>query len=85
MPDEEQAAPPDVHRPALPDGSIPTYGGHPLAEDPPPPLGWGPDLSRFDELIHPTAHKASALLLVALIVLGGVAVSVLIAALSAGV
>lgn len=81
MPEEEQAAAPESHPPpALPDGSIPTYGGHPV--DPPPPFGWGPDLGRFDELGHPAARGESPLLLVALIVLGGVAVSVLVAALS---
>ena len=83
MPEEEQAVPPESHPPALPDGRIPTYGGHPV--DRPPPFGWGPDLSRFDELRHPKPPAESPLLVVALIVLGGVALSVLVAVLSTGV
>ncbi len=90
MPDEDQAEfryPP----PALPDGSMPTYGDHPLqgtAHDKSPlsgPFGWGPDvghLDDFDRTEHRRSSSESPLLIVALIILGGVAVSVLIAALS---
>ncbi|MFD7159369.1 hypothetical protein ACFV9C_32555 [Kribbella sp. NPDC059898] len=83
MPDDDQAEfkPP----PPLPDGSMPTYGGHALPEDPPPPFGWGPNLSRLDNLEQAPPRAESPLLIVALIVLGGVAVSVLLAALSAHV
>ena len=79
MPDEDQVqfqAPP-----ALPDGSIPTYAGHPLPHDP-PPFGWGPDLERLDNLERPGARGESPLVVVALIILGGIVVSVLLAALS---
>ncbi|TCC07948.1 hypothetical protein [Kribbella soli] len=89
MPDEEQAGlqPPP---PALPDGSMPTYGGHPLPgtadrESQSGSFGWGPHLDRFDQLDAADPGKPSAestLLVVALIILGGVAVSVLVAALS---
>jgi hypothetical protein len=76
--------------PALPDGSMPTYGGHPLpgtgdGGPPSPPFGWGPDLDRFDQLDgadHGPSGAESPLLIVALIILSGVAVSVLIAALA---
>ncbi|RZT16686.1 hypothetical protein EV649_4219 [Kribbella sp. VKM Ac-2569] len=77
--------------PALPDGSMPTYDGHPLpgtgdGGPPSPPFGWGPDLDRFDQLDgadhHGSPHAESPLLIVALIILSGVAVSVLIAALA---
>jgi hypothetical protein len=89
VPDEEQAElrhPP----PALPDGSMPTYGAHPLpgAADGVPSsgsFGWGPELDRLDRLDRATHSPPSAespLLVVALIILGGVAVSVLIAALA---
>jgi hypothetical protein len=80
MPDEDQAGfrPP----PALPDGSIPTYRGHVPPDDSPSPFGWGPDLGRFDELDHSAPRRESPLLVVALIILGGVTVSVLLAALS---
>ncbi|TDW83792.1 MULTISPECIES: hypothetical protein [Kribbella] len=79
--------------PALPDGSIPTYVGHPLpgtGDGGPlsPPFGWGPDLDRFDQLDsvdgagHEPPRAESPLLIVALIILSGVAVSVLIAAIA---
>jgi len=77
--------------PALPDGSIPTYGDHSLPgtiHDKSPlsaPFGWGPDLDHlddFDRTEHRRSSSESPLLIVALIILGGVAVSVLIAALS---
>jgi hypothetical protein len=76
--------------PALPDGSMPTYGDHPLpgtgdAGPLSPPFGWGPDLNRFDQLDgadHGSPHAESPLLIVALIILSGVAVSVLIAAIA---
>jgi hypothetical protein len=79
--------------PALPDGSMPTYGDHPLpgtgdAGPLSPPFGWGPDLDRFDQLDsvdradHESPHAESPLLIVALIILSGVAVSVLIAAIA---
>jgi hypothetical protein len=76
--------------PALPDGSMPTYDGHPLpgardGEPPSRPFGWGPDLDRFDQLDgadHGSPHAESPLLIVALIILSGVTVSVLIAALA---
>lgn len=77
--------------PALPDGSIPTYGDHPLpgtADGESPlsaPFGWGPDLDRFDQLDgtdHGSPRAESPLLIVALIILSGVAVSVLIAAIA---
>ncbi|WP_410791267.1 hypothetical protein [Kribbella sp. C-35] len=93
MPAEEQAElryPP----PALPDGSMPTYGDHPLpgtADDESPlsgPFGWGPDLDRLDQFARTEHHPSSAespLLIVALIIVCGVVVSVLIAALAANV
>jgi len=93
VPDEDQAEfrhPP----PALPDGSIPTYGDHSLpgiADDESPlsgPFGWGPDLDRLDQFTdveHHSARTESPLLIVALIIVCGVAVSVLIAALAANV
>jgi hypothetical protein len=76
--------------PALPDGSMPTYDSHPLpgtAHGGPPssPFGWGPDLDRFDHLGgtgHGPPGAESPLLVVALIILSGVAVSVLIAAIA---
>lgn len=87
MSDEDQASrgqPP----PALPDGSMPTYDKHPLrraGDGPSSPFGWGPDLDQFDQLGstgHGPPRAESPLLVVALIVLSGVAVSVLIAALA---
>ncbi|MGW6199955.1 hypothetical protein ACWF0M_27690 [Kribbella sp. NPDC055110] len=90
MPDEDQAElrPPP---PALPDGSMPTYGDHPLpgiADDESPlsgPFGWGPDLDRLDQFAHAGRRSPPAespLLIVALIIIAGVALSVLIAALA---
>ncbi|MFF0267555.1 hypothetical protein [Kribbella sp. NPDC004536] len=81
MPAEEQAGyrPP----PALPDGSMPTYGRHTMPKSPSPPFGWGPNLNRLDNLGRHSPRGESPLLVVALIILGGVAVSVLVAALSA--
>ncbi|MET9271535.1 hypothetical protein [Kribbella sp. NPDC003557] len=88
MPDEEQAElrhPP----PALPDGSMPTYGRHPLPgaahgeQRWSGPFGWGPDLDRLDQVgDHGPPSDESPLLIVALIILGGVALSVLVAALA---
>jgi len=47
------------------------------------PFGWGPDLERLDQFHdHGPPATESPLLIVALIVLGGVAVSVLVAALA---
>ena len=48
-------------------------------------FGWGPDLDRFDQLDragHAPPYAESPLLIVALIILSGVAVSVLIAAIA---
>lgn len=93
MPDEDQAEfrhPP----PALPDGSMPTYGDHPLPGTTnygspfSSPFGWGPDLDHFDQFAHDEHRPSSSespLLIVALIIVCGVAVSVLIAALAANV
>ncbi|WP_327635495.1 hypothetical protein OHB24_36620 [Kribbella sp. NBC_00482] len=89
MSDEDQART-GQSRPALPDGSMPTYGSHPLpgtshGEPPSSPFGWGPALERFDHLDgtgHGPPRAESPLLVVALIILSGVAVSVLIAAIA---
>ena len=52
MPDQDSAGP----RPALPDGSMPTYGSHPLpgmpgGDAPFAPFGWGPDPAGDDEYV----------------------------------
>jgi len=47
------------------------------------PFGWGPDLERLDRFDdHGPPPAESPLLIVALIILGGVALSVLLAALA---
>jgi hypothetical protein len=84
VPYEEKAAPP----PALPDGSIPTYGGHGLpgnanGEPPLSPFGWGPSLNYFDsKRIRMRAPVGSVLPFVVLLVLYGGIVSVLLTALA---
>jgi hypothetical protein len=84
VPFEEKAAPP----PALPDGSIPTYGGHGLpgstnGEPPLSPFGWGPSLNYFDnKRVRARAPVGSVLPFVALLVLYGGIVSALLTALA---
>ncbi|TCC24625.1 hypothetical protein [Kribbella speibonae] len=88
MPAEEQAEL-RPSPPALPDGSMPTYDAHPLpgtadGESLSGPFAWGPDLDRLDHLPHTDSGPPteSTLLVVALIIVAGVALSVLVAAIS---
>lgn len=83
MPFEERAAPP----PALPDGSMPTYGGHALpgsAAGGPPlsPFGWGRDMSYFDQTVRTPTHTSRVLPFIAFLVLYGGIVSAMLAALA---
>lgn len=84
MPFEERAVPP----PALPDGSMPTYGGHglpggPNGEPPLSPFGWGPSLNYFDsKRVRSRAPVGSVLPFIALLVLYGGIVSALLATLA---
>jgi hypothetical protein len=77
-----------VPPPALPDGSMPTYGGHglpggPNGEPPLSPFGWGPSLSYFDsKRVRSRAPVGSVLPFVALLVLYGGIVSALLATLA---
>jgi len=81
--------PPGPHQPPgpLPDGSIPLYGSHPLPGTPggepaPPPVGWGPDFGGKRQIQHggPQPKRRRTGLAVSLLLLGGVAVAVVIAA-----
>jgi predicted metalloprotease len=88
---EEWSEPPGPHPPPgpLPDGSIPVYGYHPPPGTPgggpaQPRVGWGPDFGGEHEFQHggPQSRKHISGLLLGLVVLGGVAVVVVIAALA---
>ena len=91
MSNEEWSEPPGPHPPPgpLPDGSIPLYGYHPPPGTPgggpaQPRVGWGPDFGGEHEFQHggPQSRKHISGLLLGLLVLGGVAVVVVIAALA---
>lgn len=54
MPDQDWAGAPGEPRPALPDGSMPTYGSYPLPGTPGgasarAAFGWGPEIGGDDE------------------------------------
>ncbi|WP_329000355.1 hypothetical protein OHA18_38720 [Kribbella sp. NBC_00709] len=90
MPFEEKAVLAEVRQPppALPDGSMPTYGGHapPSSANGEPswsPFGWGTDLDRLTEQRVRTSEPAGrALVFVAFVILYGGLVSALLAAIA---
>ena len=91
MSDQEWSEPPGPHPPPgpLPDGSIPLYGNYPPPGAPGgapalPRVGWGPEFGGEHHLGHsaPAPRKHLSGLLVGLLVLGGVAVVAVIAALA---
>ena len=89
MPGEDWAEPLHAPPPALPDGSMPSYDGHPLpgmpGGDPPPAsYGWGPEFGDDEE--YPLGHGRPPLggrrgMLIGLLIAGGVAFAVLVAVL----
>ncbi|GAB2662471.1 hypothetical protein [Kribbella swartbergensis] len=79
----------EAHQPpaALPDGSMPLYANHPLPGMPGggPPLlgfGWGPDFSGTGDVAPP--HRQRAGLAIGLLIICGLAIGLVIAALAAG-
>ena len=73
--------------PALPDGSMPTYGGHALPGSaaggtPLSPFGWGRDMGYFDRTVRTPAHASRVLPFIAFLVLYGGIVSALLATLA---
>ena len=89
MSNQDWGEPPRPHQPPgpLPDGSIPLYGSYPLPGTPggepaPPPVGWGPDFGGKRQIQHggPQPKRRRTGLVVSLLLLGGVAVAVVTAA-----
>jgi uncharacterized protein len=83
--------PPGPHPPPgpLPDGSIPLYGSRPLpgmpgGEPALPRVGWGPEIGGEHTFQHggPQPRRRSTGLAISLLLLGGIAVAVVIAALA---